>query len=152
MRAVPVAVVGAAAVSLGPASGGYPGGADHPVGRLGVTAYPAGTTREVMLAAVAGEALGVASARAAGLDVIVVDAGRTTGRFRGPGRCGLRGRARHGPGTDGGIGGRRGLRHAAAKGRGGHGRRGTVAPERGRGCGCRMSASTRGRPLRRTLT
>jgi nicotinate-nucleotide--dimethylbenzimidazole phosphoribosyltransferase len=50
-------------------------GADHPVGRLGVTAYPPGTTREVMLAAVAGEALGAASARAAGLGVAVLDAG-----------------------------------------------------------------------------
>jgi nicotinate-nucleotide--dimethylbenzimidazole phosphoribosyltransferase len=50
-------------------------GADHPVAGLGVTAYPPGTTREVMLAAVAGEALGVVSARTAGLAVTVVDAG-----------------------------------------------------------------------------
>lgn len=50
-------------------------GADHPVARLGVTAYPPGVTREVMLAAVAGEALGAVSARAAGLGVTVVDAG-----------------------------------------------------------------------------
>lgn len=50
-------------------------GADHPVTGLGVTAYPPGTTREVMLAAVAGEALGAVSARAAGLAVTVVDAG-----------------------------------------------------------------------------
>ncbi len=50
-------------------------GADHPVAELGVSAFPTGVTREVMLAAVAGEALGVVAARAAGLDALVLDAG-----------------------------------------------------------------------------
>jgi nicotinate-nucleotide--dimethylbenzimidazole phosphoribosyltransferase len=50
-------------------------GADHPVARLGVSAFAPSVTREVMTAAVAGEALGVAAARSAGLDVVVVDAG-----------------------------------------------------------------------------
>jgi nicotinate-nucleotide--dimethylbenzimidazole phosphoribosyltransferase len=50
-------------------------GADHPVAGLGVTAFPAGTTREVLTAAVAGEALGAVSAASAGLGITVVDAG-----------------------------------------------------------------------------
>ncbi len=50
-------------------------GADHPVGALGVTAYPPGVTREVMRAAVAGQALGATTAAACGLGVVVVDAG-----------------------------------------------------------------------------
>jgi nicotinate-nucleotide--dimethylbenzimidazole phosphoribosyltransferase len=49
--------------------------ADHPVAAHGVSAYPARVTREVLLAAAAGEAMGVAAARTAGLDVEVVDAG-----------------------------------------------------------------------------
>jgi len=50
-------------------------GADHPVTRFGISAYPTAVTREVLAAAVAGEALGVAAARAAGLRAVVVDAG-----------------------------------------------------------------------------
>lgn len=49
--------------------------ADHPVAARGVSAYPASTTRDVVTAAVAGEALGVTAARSAGLGVVVVDAG-----------------------------------------------------------------------------
>ncbi|TDC00718.1 5,6-dimethylbenzimidazole synthase [Micromonospora fluostatini] len=51
--------------------------ADHPVARHRVSAYPARVTREVLEAAVAGEAMGVAAARAAGLTVDLVDAGVT---------------------------------------------------------------------------
>jgi nicotinate-nucleotide--dimethylbenzimidazole phosphoribosyltransferase len=50
-------------------------GADHPVHRLGVSAYPASVTAEVMDAAVLGEACGVVAARTAGLRPFVVDAG-----------------------------------------------------------------------------
>lgn len=50
-------------------------GADHPVATLGVTAYPPGVTREVMRAAVAGQALGVTTAAACGLASLVIDAG-----------------------------------------------------------------------------
>ncbi|MFT7841246.1 nicotinate-nucleotide--dimethylbenzimidazole phosphoribosyltransferase [Saccharothrix sp. BKS2] len=53
--------------------------ADHPVGAHGVSAYPGSVTREVLRAAAAGEAMGVAAARTAGLDVELVDAG-VTGR------------------------------------------------------------------------
>ena len=49
--------------------------ADHPVFDLGVSAYPAGTTREIMLAALAGEAVGVVTAAASGFGCVVVDAG-----------------------------------------------------------------------------
>ncbi|GAB2936083.1 hypothetical protein GCM10027047_35840 [Rhodococcus aerolatus] len=49
--------------------------ADHPVTAHGVSAYPVGVTAEVLRAAVAGQALGVVTAREAGLDVVVVDAG-----------------------------------------------------------------------------
>jgi nicotinate-nucleotide--dimethylbenzimidazole phosphoribosyltransferase len=49
--------------------------ADHPVARLGVSAYPEATTAEVLAAAVADEAVGVVAARAAGLRIVVVDAG-----------------------------------------------------------------------------
>ncbi|WP_222195740.1 5,6-dimethylbenzimidazole synthase [Modestobacter italicus] len=49
--------------------------ADHPVAARGVSAYPVSTTRDVVTAAVAGEALGATAARSAGLDVVVVDAG-----------------------------------------------------------------------------
>ncbi|HET9655075.1 MAG TPA: 5,6-dimethylbenzimidazole synthase [Kineosporiaceae bacterium] len=58
-------------------------GADHPVAGLGVTAFPPGVTREVITAAVAGEALGAVSAVAAGLTVTVVDAGVTGGPVPG---------------------------------------------------------------------
>ena len=49
--------------------------ADHPVTRHGVSAYPSSVTREVLEATVAGESLGAAAARAAGLAVVAVDAG-----------------------------------------------------------------------------
>jgi nicotinate-nucleotide--dimethylbenzimidazole phosphoribosyltransferase len=49
--------------------------ADHPVAARGVSAFPAGVTREVFDAAAAGRALGVSAARAAGLRAWVVDAG-----------------------------------------------------------------------------
>ena len=50
-------------------------GADHPVTRYGVSAYPVSVTAEVLTAAAAGEALGAAAARAAGLATLIVDAG-----------------------------------------------------------------------------
>ena len=50
-------------------------GADHAVTARGVSAYPSSVTRDVLRAAVAGEALGVVTADANGLDVLVVDAG-----------------------------------------------------------------------------
>ncbi|MHB2024847.1 MAG: 5,6-dimethylbenzimidazole synthase [Mycobacteriales bacterium] len=49
-------------------------GADHPVTAHGVSAYPADLTGEVLRAAAAGEAMGAAAARSAGLDLVVVDA------------------------------------------------------------------------------
>ncbi|HVQ93964.1 MAG TPA: nicotinate-nucleotide--dimethylbenzimidazole phosphoribosyltransferase, partial [Mycobacteriales bacterium] len=49
--------------------------ADHPVAEHGISAYPAEITREVLAAAAAGEAMGVAAARSAGLRVELVDAG-----------------------------------------------------------------------------
>ncbi len=58
-------------------------GADHPVAELGVSAYPSGTTRDVMSAAVAGASLGAVSARAAGLGLLVVDAGIDDGPLPG---------------------------------------------------------------------
>jgi nicotinate-nucleotide--dimethylbenzimidazole phosphoribosyltransferase len=50
-------------------------GADHAVTARGVSAYPGSVTRSVLEAAVAGEALGVVTAAANGLQVTVVDAG-----------------------------------------------------------------------------
>lgn len=50
-------------------------GADHPVARLGVSAYSPDVSVEVLNAAVAGEAIGVAAAQAAGLRTLIVDAG-----------------------------------------------------------------------------
>jgi nicotinate-nucleotide--dimethylbenzimidazole phosphoribosyltransferase len=50
-------------------------GADHPVTARGVSAFDPSVTRQVVVAAVAGEALGAVAARSAGLDVVVVDAG-----------------------------------------------------------------------------
>ncbi|WP_432558687.1 5,6-dimethylbenzimidazole synthase [Granulicoccus sp. GXG6511] len=50
-------------------------GADHPVAELGVSAYPVSNTVEVFDAAAAGQSLGAATARTAGLDVLLVDAG-----------------------------------------------------------------------------
>jgi len=49
--------------------------ADHPVTRYAVSTYPSTVTREVLEATVAGESLGAAAARSAGLRVIAVDAG-----------------------------------------------------------------------------
>ncbi len=49
--------------------------ADHPVATLGVSAYDTTVTRDATDAAVAGAALGVTAASAAGLDVAIVDAG-----------------------------------------------------------------------------
>ncbi|WP_307864750.1 5,6-dimethylbenzimidazole synthase [Allobranchiibius sp. CTAmp26] len=63
------------------APGGIAGGtlvlaaADHPVAALGVSAYPAHVTRDVVSAALAGGSVGAAAATAAGLGLIVVDAG-----------------------------------------------------------------------------
>lgn len=54
-------------------------GADHPVTDLGVSAFPASTTRDVLAATVAGTSLGAASASGAGLSVIAVDAGVAQG-------------------------------------------------------------------------
>jgi nicotinate-nucleotide--dimethylbenzimidazole phosphoribosyltransferase len=65
------------ALGRGDATGGVLvlAAADHPVAGHGVSAYDAGTTRDVVAAAVAGTALGVSAARAAGLAATVVDAG-----------------------------------------------------------------------------
>lgn len=58
-------------------------GADHPVARHGVSAFGQEVTAQVMRAALAGEAVGVVAARAAGLDVVVVDAGVDGGPLPG---------------------------------------------------------------------
>ena len=50
-------------------------GADHPVTGLGVSAFPATTTHDVLAATVAGTSLGAATAKGAGLAVVGVDAG-----------------------------------------------------------------------------
>jgi nicotinate-nucleotide--dimethylbenzimidazole phosphoribosyltransferase len=50
-------------------------GADHPVTRHGVSAYPTTVTGDVLRAAVAGQAMGTVAAAAAGLTTTVVDAG-----------------------------------------------------------------------------
>ncbi|GAB3579833.1 5,6-dimethylbenzimidazole synthase [Calidifontibacter terrae] len=50
-------------------------GADHPVVRHGVSAYDPRVTRDVLTSAVAGTSAGVAHARAAGFETVVVDAG-----------------------------------------------------------------------------
>lgn len=50
-------------------------GADHPVAALGVTAFEAHVTGDVMSAALAGDSLGAVAASGAGLGVVVVDAG-----------------------------------------------------------------------------
>ncbi|HEY2794016.1 MAG TPA: 5,6-dimethylbenzimidazole synthase [Micromonosporaceae bacterium] len=49
--------------------------ADHPVTAHGISAYPAGVTREVLAAAAAGAAIGVRAAAASGLNVRLIDAG-----------------------------------------------------------------------------
>ena len=76
-------------------------GADHAVTRHGVSAYPTSVTRDVLEAAVAGEALGVVTAQANGMTVTVVDAGVAGGPV--PGAVDAR------PATPGGD-----LRHGAA--------------------------------------
>ncbi|MFC7491869.1 MULTISPECIES: 5,6-dimethylbenzimidazole synthase [unclassified Knoellia] len=55
-------------------------GASHPVASWGVSAYPDRVTRDVLEAAVAGVAMGAMSARSAGLDLVVVDAGTAGGQ------------------------------------------------------------------------
>jgi nicotinate-nucleotide--dimethylbenzimidazole phosphoribosyltransferase len=52
--------------------------ADHPVAALGVSAYPADVTGQVLRAAYDGTALGAVAARTAQLDIRVVDAGSLT--------------------------------------------------------------------------
>ena len=54
----------------------------HPVTELGVSAYEAAVTDEVLAAARAGEALGVAAATAVGLTVVIADGGTSTGNLR----------------------------------------------------------------------
>lgn len=54
-------------------------GGDHPVADLGVSAYPRSVTAEVLMAAAAGQSIGVRAAIAAGLSWTVVDAGSSTG-------------------------------------------------------------------------
>lgn len=56
-------------------------GGDHPVADLGVTAYSRDVTAEVLAAARAGESIGVATARTAGVATIVIDAGASTGNL-----------------------------------------------------------------------
>jgi nicotinate-nucleotide--dimethylbenzimidazole phosphoribosyltransferase len=50
-------------------------GSDHPVTAHGVTTFPASVTREVLEAALAGDALGAVAARSAGAELAVVDSG-----------------------------------------------------------------------------
>ncbi len=54
----------------------------HPVSELGVSAFAASVTDDVLAAARAGQSLGVVTARAAGLAVRIVDAGRAEGNLR----------------------------------------------------------------------
>jgi nicotinate-nucleotide--dimethylbenzimidazole phosphoribosyltransferase len=68
--------------------------ADHPVTRHNVSTYPSTVTREVLEATVAGESLGAAAARAAGLGVVAVDAGVDGGPV--PGALDLRPHFRRG--------------------------------------------------------
>ena len=72
--------------------------ADHPVTRYAVSTYPSTVTLEVLEATVAGESLGAAAARSAGLGVIAVDAGVDTGAGRTavPGAVDLRPLGRRG--------------------------------------------------------
>jgi nicotinate-nucleotide--dimethylbenzimidazole phosphoribosyltransferase len=57
--------------------------ADHPVTRHAVSTYPSTVTREVLEATLAGESLGAAAARSAGLHVVAVDAGVDGGLVSG---------------------------------------------------------------------
>ncbi len=84
------------ALAAGPVDGGtlVLAAADHPVARLGVSAYPPHVTRDVAEAAVAGTSMGAAAATAAGLGVVVVDAGIDGGPVAGAAllrACGARG-------------------------------------------------------------
>jgi len=54
----------------------------HPVASLGVTAFEPSVTDDVVAASRAGESVGAAAARAAGLDFVVVDGGTGTGNLR----------------------------------------------------------------------
>lgn len=54
----------------------------HPVALLGVSTFDASVTDEVLSAARAGEAMGSVAAAAAGLDVVVIDAGASSGNLR----------------------------------------------------------------------
>lgn len=54
-------------------------GASHPVTAHRVSAYPERVTQDVLEAAVAGVAAGAVSARSAGLELVVVDAGASAG-------------------------------------------------------------------------
>ena len=56
-------------------------GGDHPVADLGVSAYARSVTAEVLVAATAGQSIGVRAAIAAGLAWTVVDAGSSTGNL-----------------------------------------------------------------------
>lgn len=53
-------------------------GADHPVTAHGISAFDQSVTHDVMAASVAGTAMGAATARACGLEVVTVDAGVAT--------------------------------------------------------------------------
>lgn len=57
--------------------------ADHPVTELGVSSFERSVTRELLEASVAGQAVGASTARAAGLDVVVVDCGTDGLRVEG---------------------------------------------------------------------
>ncbi|MDP9398189.1 MAG: 5,6-dimethylbenzimidazole synthase [Actinomycetota bacterium] len=73
------------ALGRGDATGGVLvlAAADHPLAAYRVSAYDPSVTREVVRAAVAGTALGVNAARAAGLESLVVDAGVAGGPVPG---------------------------------------------------------------------
>jgi nicotinate-nucleotide--dimethylbenzimidazole phosphoribosyltransferase len=62
-------------------------GADHPVAAQGVSTFDPSVTREVLEAAIAGESLGAAFARAVGLELVVVDAGVAGDPIHGAGLC-----------------------------------------------------------------
>ncbi len=57
--------------------------ADHPVAQLGVTAFSQSVTGEVARAAIAGQSLGTATAKAMGFECEVVDAGVLGGPLAG---------------------------------------------------------------------
>lgn len=57
-------------------------GGRHPVASLGVSAFDATVTEEVLAATRSGESIGAVAAAAAGLRVVVVDAGSSSGNIR----------------------------------------------------------------------